>query len=423
MRQSGMNTAIILSSGKLKPTASGYIVDTAYPQIETILSLADEAGMQVYLGSLQLSVPWESGLHTDALRKYNRQVASDILARFGDHPSLTGWYFTQEIWLNWVKYYGPNYLGTTMLHDFVSDMATLDPNKPVCTSTVFKKNADRSMPGLSAEETGFYAEQFLAATHLAILMPQDGAGAAAGAPAVEELPAYYGAFQSATTQTATQLWSIVETFSAVPGLDQDRFSPASAARVQAQIEAEQPFVSNLITWVFGNDMSPQATYYPVEASALFRGPSAKAIPLQFTLAMPGNAALQDECQAKLGDRTGGGYNDPKLSSWVAFQPELSGGTVTIVADAGALKQIASVRALSLSQTASAIRHPSTVQIELSEDGIAYAPARRSANTFENTTNFSIGWTEFSLNEAARYVRFTFTHQGWLYLSELEIIAD
>ncbi|MFN0104715.1 MAG: hypothetical protein ACKV2U_21835 [Bryobacteraceae bacterium] len=30
-------------------------------------------------------------------------MAQEIVAAYGHHPSLEGWYFTQEIWMNWVK--------------------------------------------------------------------------------------------------------------------------------------------------------------------------------------------------------------------------------------------------------------------------------------------------------------------------------
>jgi hypothetical protein len=42
-------------------------------------------------------------------------VAQEVLQNYRQHPSLAGWYFTQELWLNWVKYYGSSYYGVTLL--------------------------------------------------------------------------------------------------------------------------------------------------------------------------------------------------------------------------------------------------------------------------------------------------------------------
>jgi hypothetical protein len=76
-----------------------------------ILSLADSNNMKVYLGSLQTEQDWATGIEFTALREYNKRVATEILQRYGHHPSLRGWYFTQEIWMNWVKYCGAGITG------------------------------------------------------------------------------------------------------------------------------------------------------------------------------------------------------------------------------------------------------------------------------------------------------------------------
>ncbi len=93
----------------------------------------------MYLGSLQTESDWTTGLEFDALREYNRRVATEILQLYGGHPSLRGWYFTQEIWMNWAKYYGPSYYGTTLMRDFVADMKLIEPTKRTAAAVVFKK--------------------------------------------------------------------------------------------------------------------------------------------------------------------------------------------------------------------------------------------------------------------------------------------
>ena len=445
MRQAGMNTIVILSVGSLKPDntqPSGYsLVGMIYgsaqgepDRLETILSLADERGMRVYLGSLQLVGVWESGLHSAALREYNRKVAEEVLRLYGHHPSLAGWYFTQEIWLNWVKYYGPQYEGTWLLRSYVQDMEALDPTKPVCTTVVFKKHADRTMPGLTPTEVEWLATDFLAATRLPMLMPQDGAGAQAGAPLVSELPAYFQAFKAATERAGagTVLWSLVETFTAVANENQDRFPGADATRIQAQVDAVRPYVSGYVSWIFGNDMSPRAVYYPVEASELYREylwrfrpgsvPRTIALRPRIYVSWPEPPALQRDWDSKLGNRTGGGYDDSLLSAWAGFREAETGGTVRVVADMGTPRQILTARVLSLSLNSAGIFHPRHMLVEASFDGVNYWRVGDLAIKNEDTRNFTVGWSEMGFETTARYVRFTFAHQASMYLSELEVIG-
>jgi hypothetical protein len=161
--------------------------------LEMMLSLADLHGMKVYLGSLQTAAEWSGGAEFRALRTYNKRVAAEIVQRYGRHRSLAGWYFTQEIWMNWVKYYGANYYGTSLMADWVADMKSLDAAKLTSAAVVVKKTGWGGMPGLTADELRTWMTRFLAATRLDILMPQDGIGAGEGAPAMDDLPGYFRA--------------------------------------------------------------------------------------------------------------------------------------------------------------------------------------------------------------------------------------
>ncbi|MFN3326987.1 MAG: DUF4434 domain-containing protein [Bryobacteraceae bacterium] len=210
MRDVQMDTVIVVSVGRLRTYSGdplGYGLSPEgllYPslwvpaferpttdRLEMILSLADANNIKVYLGSLQTEQDWSTGLEFTALREFNKRVATEILQRYGHHPSLRGWYFTQELWMNWVKYYGSSYYGTLLLRDYTDDMRQIHPGKSVITSTVFKKDAFWSMPGLTPAELQAVATDFLQTTQIDVLMPQDGIGAEAGAPPLSELPAYF----------------------------------------------------------------------------------------------------------------------------------------------------------------------------------------------------------------------------------------
>ena len=291
MQAVGMDTIVVLAVGHLRsnsadpmrysPSADGLLYPSRWAptpnaraddRLETILSLADQRGMKVHIGSLQTESDWTTGLEFAALREYNKRIATEILERYRTHPSLVGWYFPQELWMNWVKYYGRDYYGTAVLRDFVADMKRIDPDKITAATVVFKKEGDGLMPPLTAGDLESVMTNFLQTTRVDILMPQDGVGAMAGAAPITELPAYFAAMANARNEAGvgTVLLAIIETFTAAPDLSRDRYPPASISRVEEQLNAVRPYVSGSISWIFGHDMSPQATYYPEEAAALYR---------------------------------------------------------------------------------------------------------------------------------------------------------
>lgn len=132
--------------------------------------------MNVFLGSLQTATDWTDGTEFKALQAYNPLVAAEILKRYGFHTSLRGWYFTQEIWMNWVAYNQTNYnaggyYGTTQLANWVSEMNALDPTKLTTAAVVVKEAGDGAMPGLTPSDLQGWMTSFLQATNLSIIMP------------------------------------------------------------------------------------------------------------------------------------------------------------------------------------------------------------------------------------------------------------
>jgi hypothetical protein len=287
MREVDIKTVVVLSIGRLRsdpadpqgfsPAPEGFIYPSRYltlreDRLELILSLADHQGMHVLLGSLQTETDWTDGTEFAALRTWNRRVAAEILQRYGQHPSLQGWYFTQELWMNWIKYYGVEYYGTTLLANWIADLKTLDSAKITTASVVFKQSPSGPMPGLKASELKKWTTHFLKAAPLDILMPQDGIGARSGAPSLNDLPAYYKSISRGirAAHTNTALWDTIETFTSRAGLRGDQYPPANATRIQKQVTAVRPYVTGYVSWIFGDDMSPQATYYSAEANELNR---------------------------------------------------------------------------------------------------------------------------------------------------------
>jgi hypothetical protein len=296
MKDVDIDTVVVLSVGHLRPDsndASGYSLapdGCLYPsrylmgryptasdrpsndRLEMVLSLADHQRMKVYVGSLQTATDWTDGREFAALRAYNRLVAAEIRERYGHHPSFQGWYFTQELWMNWMKYYGHAYYGTGQLANWAADMRSIDSTKLTAATVVVKATSQGSMPGLTASELRTWTTSLVRTTKLDILMPQDGAGAGAGAPSIGDLPDYFAAMAAGVRAgaTKTSLWSIVETFTADCSPSGERYPPANISRIRSQISQVRPYVTGYVSWIFGDDLSPQARYYPAEARELNR---------------------------------------------------------------------------------------------------------------------------------------------------------
>jgi len=127
-------------------------------ELGMLLTAADQLGMQVYVGSLQSYGVWSNGDEFKALHKYDPIVAREILTRYGSHRSLNSgggnWYFSHELWLNWVKFYGPAYYGIRELATYVEQMKALNASARVMEAPVFKKAGSVLMPGLTSTEAG-----------------------------------------------------------------------------------------------------------------------------------------------------------------------------------------------------------------------------------------------------------------------------
>ena len=481
MKALAINTVVIISVGHLQPSSGqpltcalgtagsyqdssayslapkGFLYPSSYLQpkprpatdlLELVLQVADENGMNVYIGSLQTATDWTDGSEFCALRTYNAELATEMQQQYGHHRSFKGWYFNQEIWMNWVKAFGTqtgnaaNYYGTALLADWVATMKGVDPTKMTTAAVVVKESPLGAMPGLTPDELQQWTASFLSASKLDIFMPQDGAGAQTGAPAVGDLAAYYNAMSAAiaSSGSGTSLWSTLELFT-VPQANVtngEQYPPTNdITRIQSQVNNVQPYVSGYVSWNFGDHLSPQATYYPVEASelnrkytALYNAQAAShgdVIPLQsywYPGQTPATNHPDNPAKPLLSDRTGGGYGDPSLATWVGFSdPNYGNTTVQIVGDLGNSRSIQAVRALVQSATASGIFHPSQVTVEVSSDSTTWLPFGSTGNFPSDTSTFAVMWAEVDGTATARYVRWTFTYQEWLFLAELEVTGN
>jgi Domain of unknown function (DUF4434)/F5/8 type C domain/Domain of unknown function (DUF5109) len=413
-------------------------------ELGMLLTAADQFGMQVYVGSLQTYGVWSNGDEFHALHKYDPIVAREILARYGSHPSLNSgggnWYFSHELWLNWVKFYGPTYYGVRELRTYVRQMKALSPQARVIEAPVFKKTRSVLMPGLSSKEAGTFLATLVSRSGVDIVAPQDGAGAQAGAPAVSELGDYYSGMRAALEKPiasgTVQLWTTTETFAAaVTGTESaDGWQPAPVSRISRQIAAEAPYVSQIIQFMYGWDMSPEATYTPVEADTLRAQYSGEA---PDTAAVTGGTvsysvspslSYPDIVPSKLTNGTGGGFRQSLAADWVGFAGTPT-GAVTVTVDLGASRTFTCVRTLFAGSSMSGIYFPRGVAVEYSGDGGASwspfgGPGGQSVGV-DTPSLYAVGWVSATnaTPVVASQVRITVNFYEWLFIGEIKVMGS
>ncbi len=188
--------------------------------------------------------------------------------------------------------------------------------------------------------------------------------------------------------------------------------------------------------MFGDDMSPQATYYPVQADELNRKyrytfnpekvPNDDLLPLQtywYPAQQPNPSYPDSTILPLLSDGTGGGYNGNSLSSWVGFaDPNSTAATIQVIGDLGSIQVVHSVQALTQSWSDAGILHPARMVVEASEDGVNWTRFGATTQFPSDTQDFAVMWGKVRGSASARFVRWTFTYTQWLFLAELEVIG-
>jgi hypothetical protein len=417
-------------------------------ELGMLLTAADQFGMQVYIGSLQTYGVWSNGDEFKALHKYDPIVAREILARYGSHPSLNcgsgNWYFSHELWLNWVKFYGPGYYGVRELKTYVRQMKALSAGARVIEAPVFKKAGSVLMPGLSSIDAGTYLATLVSGSRVDMVAPQDGAGARAGAPPVSELGDYYSRMRAALgTSIASgtvQLWSTTETFqAAVSGAvthtkSANGWQPAPVSRISRQLAAEAPYVSQMIQFMYGWDMSPEATYTPVEADTLlaqYTGDGSGATSLArgaVSYSISPSSSYPDIVPSKLTNGTGGGFRQSLGADWVGFAGDPT-GAVTVTVDLGGPRSFNGVRTLFAGSKMSGIYFPRDVVVEYSRDGGTSWSSFGSPDIqnvgIDTPLRYAVGWVNLTnpTPVLASQVRVTVNFYEWLFIGEIKVMGS
>ncbi len=218
---------------------------------ESILTFADQQGMQVFVGLAMDDGWWARSTDTSYLQATAdscARVADEVWQRYGKHPSFAGWYVPQETWDA-----GYNEAQTTALRSFfkqVSDHCKrLSGDKPVSFAPFFSGS-------VSSDAMELFYKRLLNGAGLDILLLQDGVGAHGWDTAVAgRVAPYFRAMRNACLTTGVAFWSDLEAFH-LASADPLRFTPADIGRLCQQLTVEAPFVQHFVAFDFFHYLSP-----------------------------------------------------------------------------------------------------------------------------------------------------------------------
>jgi chitodextrinase len=240
---------------------AGYTQSTSTDVVSRLLTAADTAGVKEYLG-LGTDNDWWTNYANNTTWLSSQATAADALAddlysKYSSHTSLSGWYIPFEV-DNW------NFLTSTTwsnMATFLSTVAThlhtLSPGLPVIIAPFFNTSGGQT----SSQWTTMW-ESILANAPIDVLALQDGVGD--GHATTAQLSTWFSATQTAitTSSPSTALWSDSDTYN-------PDFTPMSISNVVADLDAEAPYVSNILSFSYDHYDSPSQV--PSAYDATYRG--------------------------------------------------------------------------------------------------------------------------------------------------------
>jgi hypothetical protein len=188
----------------------------------------------------------------------------------------------------------------------------------------------------------------------------------------------------------------------------------------------------MVQFMYGWDMSPEATYTPVEADTLLtqymRRASARTFPAGGTVfySKAPSWTYADTVPSKLTNGTGGGFGQPLGSDWAGFAGNPA-GAVTVTVDLGSPRSITDVRTLFAGSTVSGIYFPQAVLAEYSPDGLSWFPMGNSNGEnagIDTPPSYAVEWVDAANGTAvtASQVRVTVNFCEWLFVGEIKVIS-
>jgi tetratricopeptide (TPR) repeat protein len=239
------------------PTTADHQVPNA--PLDTILRLADEAGIRVYVGLVAESQYWahirqplpQVEKYLRRLRSHAVSVARQLLPIVARHPSFQGWYISEEIDDTTWRTLDFRAVLSAHLHRLSTHLHDLTPTKSVALSGFANGRLDPQ-----AFEN--FWSGLLQDAAIDVVLFQDGIGVRK--LELPELSSYLMAIRNATQAHHRELKVILEIFDQVAGppLDNHPFRaiPAGLERIRRQIELSAAYASSLVAFSIPEYMTP-----------------------------------------------------------------------------------------------------------------------------------------------------------------------
>ena len=231
----------------------------ANPPLETILRMADEAGIQVSVGLVydpgfwkaSGGTPTEVDVYLNGILARSAAVAEELAPRVRTHPCFKGWYIVEEIDDGSWSTPEAQHILFSYLRGLSSFLHALTPAAQVAVSGFSSERTDPKSLGT------FWSALLREAPGIDLVLFQDGIGA--GKLDLTKLPLYLSAMRDATNANARELKTVIEIFKQTGGPTVDggpfRAVPASLERILDQLTVVAPYSINAVAFSVPEYMS------------------------------------------------------------------------------------------------------------------------------------------------------------------------
>lgn len=428
LAQLGIRT-IALSETRLR-TAGVYSWVSGMPaRLGTILDAALRAGLDCLVG-LTFSAGDVVAFHDEPTRSQDAAdtttAVSAILASYGTHPALAGWYVINEAALAY--HTDP---ATLVSHDAYylairNAIRALDATRTIMTSP-YLANHD----GLATQDPSDVAAKALAFKNNTggdlIQAWQDSVQGDAQSIGWSRDSRTIGAyFDAIAAAIGDRFWSNTELGTwAADAFNNGGYHAAPATRVMRQLLLARP-AARRFGWLPQIQMGDVAAGRKPDAPRLLaayraltglEGELAVASAYAYTQTPIGG---QGDGANKLFDRLPGDPKSATDSNWVGF----ANGGVTVAIDMGLVKTVNWVGVQCLHLAASTIAFPDSLQIEHSQDGSTWANIGTFALIVTKGDGEFVLSHPTALGVACRHLRLTLVNAAAkTYLGQVEIVAN
>lgn len=213
--------------------------------LDLIMAAAEKYGFSVLLGPYLDERWWSQYMREEFVAEQlaiTARVAAELYARYGSSPAFAGWYLPYEINATPLFTTAGRRRAGELLRRATEVFHRLTPDRPVTIAPFF----DRILPVGFCES---WWKEVLTGSGVDTVFLQDGVGTDRGI-SPEIAGRYFAAFERATAAAGVKLWSDLEIFV------QATWQPAPWERIEAQLQAEAPYVEGFVIFEFNHYMSP-----------------------------------------------------------------------------------------------------------------------------------------------------------------------